>query len=189
MSAATPGWLFMPAPISDTFAMSGSFVKPVAPISLAVCLRIRSALTRSSFGSVNETSVWPCSETFCTIMSMFTPASESARKIRAATPGRSGTPSTVTFASEVSWMTPEMIAFSSIGSSSSPRIHVPSSPVKVERTCTETPWLRANSTERSWSTRAPLAAISSISSYVTPASLRASGTMRGSAVKTPSTSV
>ena len=57
-------------------------------------------------------------------MSMFTPASASARKTRAATPGRSGTPKIVSFASEVSCVTPEMIAFSSNCSSSS-RIHVP----------------------------------------------------------------
>src|SRR5581483_9721058 len=56
-------------------------------------------------------------------------------------------------------------------------------------TWSRTSWLRANSTERSWSTFAPLADSSSISSYVTAASLRAFGTRRGSAVKTPSTSV
>ena len=43
--------------------------------------------------------------------------------------------------------------------------------------------------ERSCSTPAPEAAISSISSKETTASLRASGTMRGSALKTPATSV
>ncbi len=51
------------------------------------------------------------------------------------------------------------------------------------------PWLRAYSTERSWSTPAPDAAISSISSNETMLSLRASGTIRGSAVNTPATSV
>ena len=48
-----------------------------------------------------------------------------------------------------------------------------------------TPWLRAYSTERSCSTPAPEAAISSISSNETTGSLRASGTIRGSALKTP----
>ena len=96
-------------------------------------------------------------------MSMFTPASASARKTRAATPGRSGTPIIVSFASEVSCVTPEMIAFSS-NSSSSSRIHVPCDSLKVERTCRRTPWLRANSTERSAITFAPEADISSISS-------------------------
>ena len=52
-----------------------------------------------------------------------------------------------------------------------------------------TPWLRAYSTERSCSTPAPEADISSISSKETTASLRASGTIRGSALKTPATSV
>jgi len=52
-----------------------------------------------------------------------------------------------------------------------------------------TPWLRAYSTERSCSTPAPEAAISSISSKEIVGSLRASGTIRGSAVYTPETSV
>ena len=57
MSAATPGWLFMPAPISDTLAMSGSHVKPAASTSAAICRSIGSAAGTSSFGSVNEMSV------------------------------------------------------------------------------------------------------------------------------------
>ena len=52
-----------------------------------------------------------------------------------------------------------------------------------------TPCVRAYSTERSCSTPAPEADISSISSKETIGSLRASGTMRGSAEKTPATSV
>ena len=60
---------------------------------------------------------------------------------------------------------------------------------KLERQWMRTPWLRAYSTERSCSTPAPEADISSISSKDTTGSLRASGTMRGSAVKTPETSV
>jgi hypothetical protein len=65
---------------------------------------------------------------------------------------------------------------------------VPSSSENVERAWTRTPWFLASSTERSMSTFAPDAAISSISSYDTTASLRASGTIRGSAVNTPGTS-
>ena len=57
-------------------------------------------MPRSVFGSVNEMSVVPCADTFCTIMSMFTPASASARKTRAAMPGVSGTETIVAFASE-----------------------------------------------------------------------------------------
>ena len=52
-----------------------------------------------------------------------------------------------------------------------------------------TPWLRPYSTARSCSTPAPDEDISSISSNETWASLRAPGTIRGSALKTPSTSV
>ena len=63
--------------------------------------------------------------------------------------------------------------------------HVPGSQVKLERTCNGTWWFRANSTERSASTRPPVAAISSISSNDTRLSRRAVGTMRGSAVNTP----
>ena len=42
--------------------------------------------------------------------------------------------------------------------------HVPGSHVNAERTCSETPWLRANSTERNASTLEPAPAISNISS-------------------------
>ena len=95
-------------------------------------------------------------------MSMLTSASASARKTVAAMPGRSGTPEIVILASVVSWAIPEMMARSS--TSSSLTIQLPSSVVNDERTWIGTPWLRAYSTERSISTRAPLAARSSISS-------------------------
>ena len=87
---------------------------------------------------MNEIVASPFCDTFCTIMSMFTPAPASARKTRAATPGWSGTPMIETFASEVSWVTPEMIAFSSTTLSSSP-IQVPSPASNVERTRSFTP--------------------------------------------------
>ena len=53
-------------------------------------------------------------------------------------PGRSGTRKIVTFASEVSWVTPEMIGCSML------RLlfactQVPGSQVKLDRTCTGTP--------------------------------------------------
>ena len=48
--------------------------------------------------------------------------------------------------------------------SSSETTHVPSSSENVEREWTRTPWFRASSTERSISTFAPDADISSISS-------------------------
>jgi hypothetical protein len=65
---------------------------------------------------------------------------------------------------------------------SSLRTHVPSIPEKEERTWTSTLYLRAYSTERNIRTFAPDADSSSISSYETAWSFRASGTMRGSAV-------
>ena len=51
-------------------------------------------------------------------------------------------------------MTPEMTACSmpSRSNSSSGTTQVPGSQVKLDRTCTRTPWLRANSTDRSAST-------------------------------------
>ena len=129
----------------------------------------------------------PCREVFCTIMSTLTCRSASPRNSRAASPGRSGTPMTVTLASVTSWVTAVTIACSMVSSSSTTQ--VPGSQVKLERTCSGTPWLRANSTDRRLSTRPPVAAISSISSKLTRASLRASGTIRGSALNTPDTSV
>ena len=69
-------------------------------------------------GRVKEMSVTPPSDTFCSIMSTLTASSARARNSRAAMPGRSGTPTTVILASEVSCMTPEMIAFSTLSSSS-----------------------------------------------------------------------
>ena len=117
-------------------------------------------------------SVWPAVETFCTIMSTLTLASARSRNTVAATPGRSGTCSIVTFASDESCVTPEMIACSidSIEGSSFV-IHVPGAQLKLERTWIFTSWLRANSTDRSASTRPPVAAISSISSNDTLAKL------------------
>ena len=58
-----------------------------------------------------------------------------------------------------------------------------------ERQWIRTPWVRPYSTERSCRTPAPDADISSISSNETIGSLRASGTIRGSAENTPATSV
>ena len=89
--AATPGFDFMPAPTRLTRAMSRSDDTPVAPISAASRSQTVVPLTRSLFGTVKEMSVTPWSDTFCTIMSTFTPASASARNTVAAMPGRSGT--------------------------------------------------------------------------------------------------
>ena len=62
---------------------------------------------------------------------------------------------------------------------------VPGLSSKLDRQWIRTPWLRAYSTLRSCRTPAPEALISSISSNETTSSLRASGTIRGSALKTP----
>ncbi len=73
--------------------------------------------------------------------------------------------------------------------SSSSVTQVPGSQVKAERTCRRTPWVRAYSTERMAGLGHPVAVISSISSKEMRSILRASGTSRGSLVKTPETSV
>ena len=91
-------------------------------------------------------------------MSTFTPPFASAAKSRDA----------VMFSTQYSvsssvCVTPEIIAFSSMRSSSS-ITQVPAAGLKLDRTCSLTPWLRANSTDRSCRTLAPDAAISSISS-------------------------
>ena len=107
----------------------------------------------SEIGTVKLMSVCPSVEVFCTIMSTLTFAAASGSNKAADTPGRSGTPSTVTLASLTSVTTPEMIGSSIAGSSKV--THVPGSQVKLERTWMGTLWLRANSTERSASTLAP----------------------------------
>ncbi len=146
----------------------------------------------SALGSVKEMSVRPvdAADTFCTTMSMLTSESAIARKMRAASPGLSGTPTTVTFASEVSCATPEMIACS-IGWSpcGSLLTHVPFSPENEERTWIGMLYRRAYSTQRCSSTLDPELASSSMSSKEIQSIFRAFFTTRGSAVKTPSTSV
>ena len=185
--AAMPGDDFMPAPTSDTLAMSSSCVTALAPISSETRCTIDSDWAMSAIGIVKLMSVVPSVDVFWTIMSTFTFAAASGSNSAAEMPGRSGTPSTVTLASVMSVTTPEMIGSSTEGSSLV--THVPCSQVKAERTWRGTSWLRANSTERRASTLEPAPAISSISSKWTLASLRACGTMRGSAVNTPVTSV
>jgi hypothetical protein len=162
IAAATPGLDFMPAPTSETLAMPGSATTSAAPTSSLSPSSTAMAPVRSVLGTVNEMSVVPPCETFWTIMSTFTPRSAMPRMTRAAMPGLSGTRTRVTLASEVSWGTPETMAFSMRSSSS--RTQVPCSLVKLERTCRTTFVRRAYSTHRSISTLAPQAAISSISS-------------------------
>ena len=121
-------------------------------------------------------------ETFCSTMSMLISASATARKMRAASPGASGIPTTVIFASERSWATPVSTASSTGISSIDPETRVPLSLLYEERTRRGTSKARAYSTERSMRTLAPTAAISNISSKLMLSSFFASLTMRGSAV-------
>ena len=187
--AATPGWLFIPAPTTDTFPIRSSDWMAPKPSSASSGSSASRAAPRSSRGTVNDMSArWPSdSGSFWMIMSTFTFASASAVSTRPAMPGRSGSPSSVIRASAVEWVTAVTSGRSIVSSSSWTTVPAPSS--KLERQWIVTPWLRAYSTERSWSTPAPEADISSISSKVTTGSLRASGTSRGSALKTPATSV
>ena len=144
--AAMPGCVFMPTPTRDTRATSESAVTPEAPSSSACAWAVSTATGKSVVGTVKEMSVVPRTEVFCTIMSTLIDLSARARKSRAATPGRSGTPLTVTLASEVSWVTAVTTASSMSASSSTTQ--VPGSQVKLLRTCSGTLWLRANSTAR-----------------------------------------
>ena len=78
-------------------------------------------------GSVKVMSVCPSPArlTFCSTMSMLISASATVRKIRAAMPGVSGTPTTVILASERSCATPVMIASSTGISSMEPVTRLP----------------------------------------------------------------
>ena len=169
--------------------MRASVATPAMPSSARSGASASSAATRSSRGTVNDMSASrpSVSGSFWMIMSTFTLASASAVMTRPATPGSSGRPLRVTRASSVEWVTAVTSGRSMV--SSSVRTQVPGRSSKLDRQWMRTPWLRAYSTERSWSTRAPEADISSISSKETWSSLRASGTIRGSALNTPATSV
>src|SRR5918999_695439 len=187
--AATPGWLFIPAPTSETFPMCSSVWMPPKPSSAWNGSSASRAATRSSRGTVTDMSA-RCPSlrgSFWMIMSTFTLAPASAVSTRPAMPGRSGRPMRVMRASEVECVTAVTIGRSIVNSSS--WTTVPGAPSKLDRQWIVTPWFLAYSTERSCRTPAPEAAISSISSKVRTGSLRASGTIRGSALNTPATSV
>ena len=106
----------------------------------------------------------PSVDTFCTIMSMLISAAATVWKIRAASPGSSGTPTIVIFASLRSCATPVMSACSTGRSSIDPVTMVPVLVEYDERTWIGSPDRRAYSTLRRCSTFAPQAASSSISS-------------------------
>ena len=119
----------MPAPTSDTRATSASAADPRGAQLVGMGLRRLDATARSAVGTVNEMSVVPCADVFCTIMSTLIDLSASARNSLAATPGRSGTPLTVTLASDASWVTAVTTASSMFASSSTTQ--VPGSQVKL----------------------------------------------------------
>ena len=185
--AVTPGCDFIPAPMTESRAIELSEDTSAKPSSSRRPSAMATDALRSTRGTVKEMSVVPLAEVFCTIMSTLIDSSARARKRWAAIPGLSGTPATVTLASDVSCVTALTMACSMDSSSST--THVPGSQVKLERTWSGTWWLRANSTERSMRTRPPVAAISFISSKLMRSSRLAVGTTRGSALKTPVTSV
>ena len=186
--AATPGCVFMPAPMIETLPISSS-VAIRRPCSEARPSSARRASCRSVRGTVKDMSAPASLETgsFWMIMSTLMFASASSVAIWPATPGVSGTPTSVTRASSVECVTAVMRGCSTV--SSGPTTTVPGASSKLDRQWMRTPWLRAYSTERSCSTPAPLAAISSISSKEMTGIFRASGTIRGSAEYTPATSV
>ncbi len=95
-------------------------------------------------------------------MSTLMPASASGPKMAAATPGRSGTPTSVTLASSRLYAIPLTTWCSTISSSST--TSVPGLSSKLESTWTRTLCCMASATERVCSTLAPSEAISSISS-------------------------
>src|SRR5882724_4922002 len=98
---ATPVWLFMPTPTMESlpiFSSARTSLKPISALRPSMTLR---ALSKSGLSAVNERSVagvpapWLM---FWTIMSTLTVASPSALKMRAATPGLSGTATRVILA-------------------------------------------------------------------------------------------
>lgn len=100
MRWATPAWLRMPTPMTETFTTFESG-RSSANFSVAwLSFRTFMARSRSALVTVKVRSVVsPPWDTFCTIMSTLMLASDSGPKIAAATPGRSGTRVSVIFAS------------------------------------------------------------------------------------------
>ena len=105
--AATPGWLFIPAPTSDTCAIAGSVTIRPKPSSSWIFSSCSRAVMRSSRGTVNDMSApWPSvSGSFWMMRSTLTAAAASALSTRPATPGLSGTPVSVMRASSVECVT------------------------------------------------------------------------------------
>jgi AraC-like DNA-binding protein len=99
--AATPAWLRIPMPTTETLATSVSATrswKLISPRPWPPSSPSRPGRPGPT-GQEKVMSVRPSSEMFCTIMSTFTPASASGPKIAAAMPGRSATEISVILAS------------------------------------------------------------------------------------------
>ena len=143
---AMPAWLRIPSPTMLTLAMSSSEVTPLAPISRATCSAISRAFWASVRGTVNVRSVVRSAETFWMIMSTEMFAAASGSNIRATMPGSSGSCRTVIFVSFLSLVTPATITASK--DLSSPTTQVPGTSLKLDRTCTGTPYFIATSTLR-----------------------------------------
>ncbi len=90
----------------ETFAIDASVVISRKPSSRTIGSRTRLAFASSPRGTVKLMSVAPPWPTFWTIMSTLIPCSASGAKTARATPGRSGTATSVTFATFRSWAIP-----------------------------------------------------------------------------------
>ncbi len=163
MAVATPVWVRIPIPTTETLATSASWVTPEAPISPAAASAVRSVSARSPLATVKLTSVAPPVETFWTIMSTTIFRAAIVRNTEWTTPGRSGTPRRVIRASSLARAAP-VTATPSRRASSSPTIHVPGASENELRTWIGTPYFLANSMDRECITPAPRLASSSISS-------------------------
>ena len=130
---------------------SSDWISPKPSSACSASSDSRASAT-SSRGTVNDMSArWPSDcGSFWMIMSTLMFASASAVSTRPAMPGTSGSPVRVIRASAVEWVTAVMSARSIVCSSS--WITVPGPSSKLDRQWIVTPWLRAYSTERSWST-------------------------------------
>ena len=147
-------------------------------------LRVFSASLR---GTVKIRSLLPSRPVDCRMISTLIFFCASRLNTLKEVPGTSGTPTRVTTATSSSFATP-LINIPSIAFVAS-FTSVPGTGFRLDSTSSSTLYFFASSTLRLFRTCAPKLASSSISSKVISSSLRALGSLRGSAVYTPSTSV
>ena len=186
--SATPDWVAMPSPTTETFETLASCETLPAPTASAASFTASKARLSSLSSTVKEISALPSMPAVCMIISTATFTLASFSKIVRLTPGLSGTPVTVIRASSLVKAQPltARLADSVMGP-----IIEPGSSVKTPllRTWIGTLNFLPNSIDRLCITPAPRLASSNISSWLTFDILRASATIRGSVVNTPSTSV